>query len=265
MYTVVSFIRNREKNNQMHTKMKKRLFSRITIVLGVFALLNFGFSVPNQGFSEKALVTQPAISSFAEKVFLYDKLDLASLGLSKQAFTYALTGFSHLINDGKIIKENILSILDFSLPSGKKRLFVIDLTEERLVFNTYASHGKNSGKIIPTDFSNQNNSNKTSLGFYITGDIYQGKNGYSLRLEGEEENINSNASARGIVMHGAAYVNEQLASAQGFIGRSQGCPALPKKLSRNIIDRIKNGSCLFIYSPDKYYITHSKMIQDFQS
>ncbi|MBU3742936.1 MAG: murein L,D-transpeptidase catalytic domain family protein [Sediminibacterium sp.] len=184
-------------------------------------------------------------------------MGLEALGLSRAAFQYALNGWDKLIKEGKIKKDNILSILDFSLPSGEKRLFVIDLELGKLLFNTYASHGKNSGAILPTRFSNRQNSNQSSLGFYITGDVYAGKHGPSLRLEGEEDGINDNAFNRGIVLHGAEYADEKIARQRGYIGRSLGCPAVPPHLTGPIIQKIKEGSCLFIYSPDPNYLRKS--------
>ncbi|WP_237722014.1 murein L,D-transpeptidase catalytic domain family protein [Sediminibacterium roseum] len=201
-------------------------------------------------------------SKVEEKMPLYDSLDLGALGLSRQAFEYALMGFNNLLDAGKIKKDNLLSILDFSLPSGKKRLFVIDLATGELVFNTYAAHGRNSGTSVATRFSNKMNSYQSSLGFYITGDTYNGKHGTSLRLQGEEKGINDNALARGIVMHSASYVDESIIASQGFIGRSQGCPALPGNVYKDVINKIKDGSCLFLYSPDKFYTTHSKFLNE---
>ncbi len=201
-------------------------------------------------------------SAISEKMELYDNLELASMGLSREAFTKALTGYTHLLNEGRIRKDNILSIIDMSLPSGKKRLFVIDLSTGELVFNTYAAHGRNSGTSIATQFSNQPNSFKTSLGFYITGKTYNGKHGCSLRLEGEEAGINDNALSRGIVMHSASYVGESIVAQQGYIGRSQGCPALPDNIYKQVIEKIKDGSCLFLYSPDKTYAANSKILKE---
>jgi hypothetical protein len=191
---------------------------------------------------------------------LYDSLHLNNYGLSKVAFIQGLAGLNLLISTGAIHNPAILSIIDLSLPSYKKRLFVIDLSAVRLIFNTYVAHGKNSGKEMATQFSNQPRSCESSLGFYITGETYRGKHGYSLKLNGEEEGINDNAYSRGIVMHPASYVNERLAEKQGYIGRSEGCPAIPKTIHRQIIEKIKNGTCLYLYSPDKYYETHSKLM-----
>jgi len=191
---------------------------------------------------------------------LYGKMKLDSLGLSQAAFTYALQGYNDLVSNGSIKNDHILSIVDFSLPSTKKRLFVIDVANGKLLFNTFVSHGRNSGKEMATEFSNDANSFKSSLGFYVTGTTYTGEHGYSLRLEGKEAGINDNAYSRSIVMHAANYVNESIIKAKGLLGRSLGCPAVPPSLHKAIINTIKDGSCLFLYSPDSFYVSHSKMI-----
>ncbi len=200
------------------------------------------------------------ISNIESKLIIYETLQLNELGLSREAFDNALTGYNYLLAAGKILNENIISIIDFSLPSNKKRLFVIDLKEGQLLYNTFVAHGKNSGLKTATKFSNKIESKKTSLGFYITGKTYNGSHGYSLRLDGTEKGINDNALRRGIVMHSAAYVDQDYVSAQGFIGRSLGCPAIPVTIYKNVIETIQNGTCLFMYSPDKYYAAHSKII-----
>lgn len=205
-------------------------------------------------------ISSPAnLSKSAGRNNIYDSLRLGDYGLSKAAFKEGLAGLSLLVSSGEIQNAGILSIIDLSLPSSKKRLFVIDLNTCKLIFNTYVSHGRNSGKEMATQFSNKPHSGESSLGFYVTGDTYFGHHGYSLKLNGKEEGINDNACSRGIVIHSASYVNERMAISQGYIGRSEGCPAIPKNLHRKIIEKIKNGTCLFLYSPDKYYETHSKM------
>ncbi len=241
-------------------KLQIRKWSRGALAVSCMLIyMSFAFVNPEAASTPATeTVAKPAMD---EKAALYENLELGALGLSRKAFDYALTGFHKLLDEGKIQKDNILSILDFSLPSGKKRLFVIDLASGELVFHTYAAHGKKSGTTVATEFSNKMNSNKSSLGFYVTGDTYKGKHGTSLRLEGEEKGINDNALARGIVMHSASYVDESIIAQQGFIGRSQGCPALPANIYKDVIEKIKNGSCLFIYSPDKYYTSHSKILK----
>lgn len=189
---------------------------------------------------------------------VYDSLQLNLRGLSRQAFELAKKGMEKLVEDGRLVNAQIVSIVDFSLPSSEKRLFVIDLKNYKILHNTLVAHGRNSGREMATSFSNQNESYKSSPGFYVTMGTYEGKNGYSLKLEGLESGINDKAFERGIVMHGAAYVSQDLVNAQGYSGRSQGCPAVPVAQSRSIINTIKNGSCLFVYHPS--YISRSRML-----
>ncbi|RYG01833.1 MAG: murein L,D-transpeptidase catalytic domain family protein, partial [Chitinophagaceae bacterium] len=189
---------------------------------------------------------------------------LDSLGLSREAFVYATRGYAELKARGSITNTDILSIVDFSLSSAQKRLFIMNMRTGKLLFNTYVSHGKNSGQENATRFSNDQNSFASSLGFYVTGKTYKGEHGYSLRLEGLEKGINDNALGRGIVVHAANYVNEKIAAQRGMIGRSLGCPAVPVKLHRPIIQQIKEGSCLFLYGPDSTYLTHSMMGKGFR-
>lgn len=193
---------------------------------------------------------------------LYDHLKLASVGLSKNAYAVAIKGFDSMRSSGILHNERILSIVDFSLPSFKKRLFIIDVVTGKLLYNTYVAHGRNSGNQIATKFSNRLNSFQSSLGFYITGSTYVGHCGYSLRLQGVEEGINDNAFDRGIVMHAASYVYEGKADKFGHAGRSEGCPAIPVNIHRAIIGLIKDGSCLFIYGQDKNYLTQSKFLHN---
>ncbi|MEO6134988.1 MAG: murein L,D-transpeptidase catalytic domain family protein, partial [Ginsengibacter sp.] len=180
---------------------------------------------------------------------------------SEDAYNYAVQGYEYLRNEGKLNNDQILTIVDFSLPSSAKRLFVLDLKNNKVLYNTYVAHGRNSGKEYARQFSNKPESYKSSLGFYITQGTYIGQHGFSLKLEGEEEGINDNALSRAIVMHSADYVNNKLIKKQGYIGRSLGCPALPKQLYRPIIQKIKDGSCLFMYSPYSNYISQSKLLQ----
>src|SRR4051812_48769057 len=124
---------------------------------------------------------------------LYEQMNLDSLGLSQNAFNYGIKGYMDLVSTGALRNDHIISIVDFSLPSSKKRLFVIDVASGKLLFNTFVSHGRNSGQEMATQFSNDLNSFKSSLGFYVTGNTYSGEHGYSLRLEGKEAGINDNA------------------------------------------------------------------------
>ncbi len=216
-------------------------------------------SVTHEPVSSNAL---SGINKFDDNTITlaYDSMGLDKMGLSEKAFNYALKGFNYLVQHGKLAKDNIISIVDFSLPSSRKRLFVIDLDDHRVLYNTYVAHGVNSGREYANQFSNTPSSYKSSLGFYETLNTYIGGHGYSLRLDGLEKGINDNANSRDIVIHAADYVNESVIRSQGYIGRSWGCPALPENLHKPIIDKIKNGSCLFIYSANDEYLKKSRII-----
>jgi hypothetical protein len=230
------------------------------LTISIFAFLITTLTTAENPSAAKEPAMTVVKPDSVQRESLYDNMRLDTNGLSREAFDNALIGYEHLQENGRIKNPDVLSIIDFSLPSTKKRLFVIDLKNKILLFNTLVSHGRNSGKDIASTFSNQVNSFKSSLGFYITGDTYSGEHGYSLRLEGEEAGINDNALSRGIVMHSANYVNEGLGKMQGYIGRSLGCPAIPENIHRKVIQSIRNGTCLFLYSPDKYYSAHTKIL-----
>lgn len=143
------------------------------------------------------------------------------------------------------------------MPSTEKRLWVIDVETGEILFNDFVSHGKNSGELYATSFSNLNSSYKSSLGFYQTAETYTGKHGYSLRLDGLESGINDNARNRAIVIHGAGYANPDFIEKTGRLGRSLGCPALPEDSAKALIDLIKEKSCLFIYANEFGYLNNS--------
>ena len=199
-------------------------------------------------------------NTFIRHLHVFDSLQLELHGLSKQVFELAVKGLERLKTSGISITDNIISIADFSQPSSHKRLYVIDLNNYSLLFNTYVAHGQNSGEEYARRFSNRPKSFQSSPGFYITMDTYLGSNGYSLKLNGVEKGINNNALRRDIVMHGAPYVNENLISQQGYIGRSWGCPAVPLGEHRQIIETIKNGTCLFIYPGQTNYLQQSTVL-----
>ena len=200
------------------------------------------------------------LSSLLEKQHLYDELNLSDLGLKRNIFEKALEGWSKLNDQQKIQKSNLLSILDLSQSSNAKRLYVIDMEKREVVFNTYAAHGKKSGGEFARSFANKNNSYKSSLGFYLTGETYMGSHGLSMRLKGIEKGINDHAESRGIVMHGASYVSESFMKESGRLGRSEGCPAVPEELCPLIVNYIKEGSCLYLYYPDKHYFKKSNLV-----
>ena len=233
-----------------------RLFARYGLLLGCVCM---PFMMP-----ASSKVGHVAASAYMGKeesyTLLYDELQLDTLSLSRKAFNYAIKGFARLQSQGMLQNNNVVSIVDFSLPSSRKRLFVIDMVSGTLLFNTYVSHGRGSGQAMATRFSNKPGSNMSSLGFYITGGTYIGEHGMSLRLQGIEKGINDKALKRGIVMHSAAYVEEDYIQQRGYSGRSEGCPAIPEEFQEPVIETIKDGSCLFLYSPNKFYTAHSKIV-----
>ena len=190
---------------------------------------------------------------------IYDSLQLGKLGLTKAAMLYAYKGQQYLAEKGLINKSDILTVCDFSQPSTKKRMYIIDVKNFKVLMNTYVAHGRNSGLEYAERFSNKMESLESSLGFYVTKNTYFGKHGLSLRLSGLERGINDNAEARDVVVHGAQYIGEQRADA-AYMGRSFGCPAVPQVLASKVIDLIKDGTCLFIYHPSDDYLQNSTIL-----
>ena len=200
----------------------------------------------------------PAMKRVADSI--YDLISLGEYGLEKEVFFTAYKGFQYLQNKGLLIKTNLLTICDYSQSSNNKRLYVIDVLNSRLLFNTYVSHGKNSGGEFANSFSNANNSNKSSLGFMVTSTPYHGKAGLSLRLDGMERGINDHVKNRAIVLHGSRFVNENIMNTRGSIGRSLGCPAVPYGIHLRIIEAIKGGSCFYVNHSDPAYTQNSAII-----
>ena len=179
----------------------------------------------------------------------YNSLQNNHLAFPKlESFKKALKGFYEMKAKG-LIKKDVLTLIDFSLSSNTKRLWVIDLASNTILFNSLVAHGRNTGEEFANSFSNASESFKSSLGFYATGEIYSGKHGRSLKLDGLEKGINDNARNRGIVMHAADYVSNFFIKTHNRLGRSQGCPALPAEITAEIINKIKDKSCLYIYYP----------------
>jgi hypothetical protein len=200
----------------------------------------------------------PEISYWIDS--LYSAMNLNGNGLSRSVFFEACKGYEYLLAQNELIKQGILTICDYSQSSTQKRLYVLDLNQGKVLFNTYVSHGRNSGNDHATSFSNKTDSHKSCLGFMRTAETYNGDKGYSMRLDGMEIGFNSNVRARSIVMHGSNYVNAERASNGGMMGRSFGCPAVPASEVKQIINCIKDGSCFFGYYPDKNYTKASKIL-----
>lgn len=192
--------------------------------------------------------------------YLYDTLHLKQVGLTKEAFEYAYKGYKKLVDEEVLPNDSVLSVCDFSQSSKKKRLYVVDLAHKRLLINTYVAHGRRSGNEYAKTFSNQPESFKSSLGFYITRNTYQGANGLSLNIQGLEPGINDKAYERRIVIHSSLYVGKTYLKKNPFSGTSLGCPAVPVNELDQVIQTIKDGSCLFIYHPAKYYLIQSNIL-----
>ena len=190
---------------------------------------------------------------------LYDSLRLHEFGLSLQAFEFAYKGYQKLENKRAIHTPGILTICDFSKSSFKKRMYIIDVVNYKILMNTYVAHGKNSGGAYANTFSNKAKSLASSLGFFITKNIYFGKHGMSLRLAGLEPGFNDKAEKRAVVIHGAPYIGDTRLHSD-YMGRSFGCPAVPQAEARKVINFIKDGTCLFIYHPSANYLHGSKLL-----
>lgn len=173
--------------------------------------------------------------------------------LNKSVLADGLKGYYTLLADQKLANPNYLTLIDFTLPSNEKRFFVIDLVNKKIVFNSVIAHGRNSGGLNATKFSNEAESKMSSLGFYVTGAIYDGKYKYSMKIHGMEYS-NSNAFERGVVVHSADYATQKFLKKNGnILGRSFGCPALPHKDYKKVVDTLKGGSCFFIHGKDRRY------------
>ncbi|HWI90266.1 MAG TPA: murein L,D-transpeptidase catalytic domain family protein [Flavisolibacter sp.] len=227
-----------------------------------FLLLPVVKAGSNSGYSETITSTDnnTAKASGVEYYgnLLYDSLHLEQMGMKKDALMYAYKGQQNLLKKGKISNEDVLTVCDFSQPSDRKRLYIIDVRNFKVLLNTYVAHGKNSGELYASRFSNRPRSLASSLGFYVTKGTYFGKHGLSMKLSGLDKGYNDRAESRAIVVHGATYIGDEWLG--GKMGRSFGCPAVPLRMAPKVIDLIKNGTCLFIYHPLKSYLHGSNVL-----
>lgn len=217
----------------------------------VAALASFSSTQANPFVSVSFPVEKPSLNPET----LYEEMHLEGV-VDYTLFRRGLEGYNELDPS----RKEVLTLIDFTKSSGEERFYVLDMKNKKLLFKTYVAHGKNSGKDFATAFSNKYGSYMSSPGFYRTENTYRGRNGYSLVLEGLEKGINDNAKKRAIVVHGSNYVSPAIADARGSVGRSLGCPALPREISRKVIDVIKNGSLLYIHSNKSEYLSKSHII-----
>jgi len=235
-------------------KTTRRSFFKVSVIAAVVITSLVFLSATKPVVTDKSEAKPSAIPS------VYVKLNLKELGLNETAFQTAATGWQKLKSKG-VISKNILSICDFTQSSNNKRLYIIDMVSGKLLFNTLVAHGKNTGEEFARVFSNEPSSYKSSLGFYTTKQTYIGEHGLSLKLEGKEPGFNDKAEDRAIVMHGADYVCDNFICQFGRLGRSFGCPSVPFEVHKQIINTIKDGTCLFVYYPDKKYLSASKLLK----
>jgi hypothetical protein len=221
------------------------------LMIAIIGLNSFVVKKESQTITEKNTTSYHSVrvasSVDDKKMELYQSI--VSRGFSRPhfgSFSMAIDGYTLLKNKG-VVQNTILTIVDFDLPSTQKRLWVIDMKTMEILYHSLVAHGKNSGDVNASNFSNENESYKSSLGFYLTNETYIGTHGLSLKLDGLEINKNNNARDRAIVIHGAEYVSNQFIKTHQRLGRSFGCPALPLELTSEIVNSIKNKSCFYIH------------------
>lgn len=248
----------------------KSLLSALSVV---FVLTTSFYVFPdqpmNKNTSEKDTLGFASAPLYPEKTenisasdFIYSTIDFNGNSLDKNIFEKAFRGFENLKKSGKLNPDcHLLTVCDFSKSSNTKRLWVIDMNEKKILFNSLVAHGMGTGEEFAEKFSNTESSHQSSLGFYITESTYEGNNGFSLKLIGMDKGFNDNALQRAIVMHGADYVNENFAKQHKRIGRSWGCPAVPMEFAEPIINTIKENNVLFIYYPDENYLNSSEWLK----
>jgi hypothetical protein len=205
-----------------------------------------------------ALVVTPR-RALADKGYLGLQAAARGAGLRQAVLDLALRAYSCGRTNG-YFERPLLTVIDYSLPSVERRLWVLDLARGRVLFHELVAHGENSGENFASAFSNRPGSRQSSLGLFRTEDEYLGQNGDSLRLAGLERGVNDRAEERALVIHGAAYVSAEIASEHGRLGRSWGCPALPLEVHRSVIETIKEGTAVFAYFPDRHWLRQSSFL-----
>lgn len=234
--------------------MKKLLLILALAFIGLFHEELCGENRPNEpGYCLGGLSTSEIDS-------LYRNIRAIGQKPSFPLFSNGLIGYCSLLKEGEIQNSRYLTLIDFTLSSKERRLWVIDLENDSILHYSLVAHGKNTGEEYAVKFSNKPKSNMSSLGVFVTGSTYYGKHGLSLLLEGVEKGINDNARKRAIVIHPASYATHDFVRKYGRLGRSFGCPALPPSKSADIIETIKGGSCFYIYHPDRKHLLATRYL-----
>jgi hypothetical protein len=219
----------------------KRLFTALAVLLALTAASDMRAAEPNAGLIRSLVHQAP--------------------GLRSDVLQLALRAAQTAAEKGLVKRRDLITVIDYSLPSTQPRLFVFDLVARKLLFRELVAHGKNSGDNVPSFFSNATGSLASCLGLFVTDDPYIGGNGYSLRLKGLEAGINDMAWSRAIVMHGAAYVSVAAIRILGRLGRSWGCPAVRPEVAHKIIDTLRGGTAVFAYYPEKSWLASSSFVR----
>jgi hypothetical protein len=228
---------------------------RFIFLLFIFATLGFSWPFP-------WLLISPNKEPFGTPTWVQKEMQILKAQASNiddKVLRLGLVAYANAYKRG-YVKKPILTIIDYSKPSSQKRLWVFDIQKNRILFNTYVTHGKNSGGASATSFSNHPGSLKSSIGVFVTAESYVGKNGYSLRLKGLEQGVNDHAYRRAIVIHGANYANPDNIRTYGQIGRSWGCPAVDANLAKPLINTIKENSLVVAYYPDRKWLANSRFL-----
>lgn len=250
-------------------KLKHGTLRGLKLFMCLFSILlfsSFQHAIHESEVADGSRLTSLYSDDFSAYVDqIYNELTVSYYGevndfLGKNVLEKGLRGYNYLKHTQQLRNPKYLTIIDFSQYCNKKRMWVIDMESRYVVFNERVAHGARTGDEYAKYFSNAHKSHKTSLGFYSTGGTYNGSKKFSLKLNGLERNFNTNAFARGIVIHGANYVSDKYLDYNRRIGRSFGCPAVSPEINRELINTIKNGSCLFLYHPTERYLENSKIM-----
>ncbi len=167
-------------------------------------------------------------------------------GLRRDVLRSALGAYVRVRDQG-MTRRPLLTVIDYSLPSSERRFWVLDVAKARVLARELVAHGRESGEDLAERFSNRPGSFQSSLGTFLTGGVYRGKHGRSLRLRGLDRGLNDQAEARDIVIHGADYVSDDFVRRVGRLGRSQGCPALGSAAARRVIELIRDGTVVYAF------------------
>lgn len=239
---------------------------RVLILIIILASMQIAGALSNGPIEKKEDVEitdiEPILPSYETCIEnIYCSLDFKGQAPNELVFELALQGYFNILSENPEDENiHILSIADYSLSANEKRLWVIDMKSKTVLYNEYVAHGMGTGEEYASNFSNTPQSHQSSLGFFKTGVIYDGKHNMSLKLHGLENSFNSNAYERGIVIHGADYVSEEFIAANGRLGRSHGCPAVSQDVKEDLISTIADGSVFFSYFPDQSYLNQSQFL-----